>query len=268
MANLSLSHSPDVNITEKQKSVMSGSLQIRVFPSTSELALSLAQVLVHESQGSNGFKLGLSGGSLVQLLSRELPKTPGLCTQDWKVALCDERLLPFTDPESTYGEYQRHLIQHGVLSESQFVKIDPSLSVEEAAADYTRKLRELFPGSDVPSFDLLILGLGPDGHTASLFPGHPLLEEKDQIVAPIKDSPKPPPERVTLTLPVINAAKTVVFVATGESKAGVLKRILQDAESDPLPAARVAPTHGKLLWLLDEPAARELTCPVEKHSVL
>ncbi|XP_053320270.1 6-phosphogluconolactonase [Spea bombifrons] len=247
---------------------MSGNRQIRVFPSPAELALSLSQLLVNESQGSNGFTLGLSGGSLVQLLSRELPKTSGLHTEGWKVALCDERLLPFTDPESTYGEYQRHLISLGILSESQFVTIDPSLSVEDAAADYTRKLRELFPGKDLPAFDFLILGIGPDGHTASLFPGHPLLEVKDQIVAPISDSPKPPPERVTLTLPVINAAKTVVFVATGEGKAAVLKRILQEEENDPLPAARVSPAHGKVLWFLDEPAARELTCPVEKHSVL
>ncbi|KAM8972793.1 6-phosphogluconolactonase [Pelodytes ibericus] len=247
---------------------MSNNRQIRVFPSPAELALSLTQVILNESQGSNGFKLGLSGGSLVQLLSRELPNTPGLRTEGWKVAVCDERLVPFSDPESTYGEYKRHLVPLGILSESQFVIIDPSLPVKEAAADYAQKIRELFPGNDLPTFDLLILGVGPDGHTASLFPGHPLLAVTDQTVAPISDSPKPPPERVTFTLPVINSAKTVVFVATGESKAAILKRILQDEESDPLPAARVFPVRGKLLWLLDEPAARELTCPVEKHSVL
>ncbi|XP_053573908.1 6-phosphogluconolactonase [Bombina bombina] len=247
---------------------MSSSRQIRVFPSPAELALSLAQLLVNESQGLDSFSLGLSGGSLVQLLSRELPKTSGLNTKGWKIGFCDERLVPFTDPESTYGEYQRHLIPLGLLSESQFVTINPSLSVDEAADDYTNKLKKLLPGNELPVFDVLILGVGPDGHTASLFPGHPLLEVTDQIVAPIRDSPKPPPERVTLTLPVLNAAKTVVFVATGESKAAILKRILQEEESDPLPSARVSPVRGKLLWFLDEFAARELTCPVEKHSVL
>ncbi|XP_063787644.1 6-phosphogluconolactonase isoform X3 [Pseudophryne corroboree] len=250
------------------RSVMSSSRQIRVFPSPAELALSLSQLLVHESRGKNSFHLGLSGGSLVQLLSRELPKTAGLNTEGWKVAMCDERLVPFTDPESTYGEYQRHLVPLGLLSESQFITIDPSLSVEDAAADYTKKLEKIFPGTELPAFDMLILGVGPDGHTASLFPGHPLLEVTDQVVAPISDSPKPPPKRITLTLPVINAAKTVVFVTTGESKAAVLKRILQVEESDPLPAARVSPSNGKLLWFLDESAARDLTCPVEKHSVL
>ncbi|KAM4678257.1 6-phosphogluconolactonase [Discoglossus pictus] len=247
---------------------MSSSRQIRVFPTPAELALSLAQLLVHESQGLDRFVLGLSGGSLVQLLSRELPKTPGLNTKGWTVAFCDERLVPFTDPESTYGEYQRHLIPLGILSESQFVTINPSLSVEEAATDYTAKLKGLFPGNNLPVFDVLILGVGPDGHTASLFPGDSVLDVTDQIVSPIWDSPKPPPKRVTLTLPVINAAKTVVFVGTGESKASVLKRILQDEESNPLPAARVSPVGGKLLWFLDEFAARDLTCAVEKHSVL
>ncbi|XP_056426672.1 6-phosphogluconolactonase isoform X3 [Hyla sarda] len=247
--------------------VMSSNRQIRVFPSAAELALSLSQLLVNESKGVDKFRIGLSGGSLVQLLSRELPNTAGLNTEGWQVAMCDERLVPFSDPESTYGEYKRQLLPLGLLSESQFVVIDPSLSVEDAATDYEKKLREIFPGDDLPNFDLLILGIGPDGHTASLFPGHPILEVTDKIVAPISDSPKPPPERVTLTLPVINAAKTVVFVATGEGKATVLKRILQE-ESDPLPAARVSPVNGKLLWFLDESAARDLTCPVEKHSVL
>uniref|UniRef100_K7FK80 6-phosphogluconolactonase n=2 Tax=Pelodiscus sinensis TaxID=13735 RepID=K7FK80_PELSI len=93
-------------------------------------------------------------------------------------------------------------------------------------------------------------------------------QEKEKIVASISNSPKPPAERITLTLPVLNAARTVVFVATGESKAAILKRILEGDEENPLPAALVQPHTGKLHWFLDESAAKELTVPFEKHSIL
>uniref|UniRef100_A0A452U5G3 6-phosphogluconolactonase n=2 Tax=Ursidae TaxID=9632 RepID=A0A452U5G3_URSMA len=163
---------------------------------------------------------------------------------------------------------QTHLLSRLPIPDSQVITINPQLPVEEAAEDYAKKLRQAFQGDSVPVFDLLILGVGPDGHTCSLFPDHPLLQEREKIVAPISDSPKPPPQRVTLTLPVLNAARTVIFVATGEGKAAVLKRILEDKEENPLPAALVQPHTGKLCWFLDEAAAGLLTVPFEKHSTL
>ena len=101
--------------------------------------------------------------------------------------------------------------------------------------------------------DALLLGMGPDGHTCSLFPGHKLLEETSVTVAPISDSPKPPPCRVTLTYPVINNARACVFVCTGDGKKEIVADIF-DAGAD-YPAARVKPGNGELIWVLDSAAA-------------
>uniref|UniRef100_A0A8C8SBL8 6-phosphogluconolactonase n=1 Tax=Pelusios castaneus TaxID=367368 RepID=A0A8C8SBL8_9SAUR len=249
------------------------SRHISVFPSPQELGSSLAQLVAAAAQraaeGGARFSLGLSGGSLVRILAQELPAAAGpAAPARWVLAFCDERLVPAEHPDSTFGAYRTHLLSKISIPENQVVVINPSLPVEEAASDYAEKLKEAFHGENMPVFDLLILGIGPDGHTCSLFPDHPLLQEKEKIVASISDSPKPPPERITLTLPVLNAARTVVFVATGDSKAAILKRILEGDEANPLPAALVQPHSGKLHWFLDESAAKELTIPFEKHSIL
>ena len=116
-------------------------------------------------------------------------------------------------------------------------------------------------GSPYPSFDLILLGIGPDGHVASLFPTHPLLSESTAWVAPITDSPKPPPNRITLTLPVLNAAHCVAVVAAGGSKAPVVKQSVPtesfSPSSPPLPAGLVRP-QGELLWIVDVAAGSDL----------
>ncbi|XP_033927802.1 6-phosphogluconolactonase [Melopsittacus undulatus] len=227
----------------------------------------LARFVAAQAAAAGGrFTLGVSGGSLVELLALHLPSAVRACPSGpgpWLLALCDERLVPPEHPDSTAGAYQARLLPRMPSPGPTLLAPSPRLAPAAAAADYAARLRQAFPGEPVPVFDLLLLGVGPDGHTCSLFPGHPLLQEQEAVVAAITDSPKPPPERITFTLPVLNAAKAVVFVATGEGKAAVVKRILEGDEENPLPAARVRPRSGQLCWILDEAAAKELTIPVE-----
>ncbi|XP_006624668.1 6-phosphogluconolactonase [Apis dorsata] len=204
---------------------------------------------------SDTFKVGLSGGSLILLLAQSLPNIKTDWSK-WNFFFCDERVVPFDSNDSTYGEYKSNLIGKIPITEDQFIKINPDLSAEDAAKDYIKKMSVFFPPDRVPCFDVLLLGLGLDGHICSLFPGHKLLNEASLWVCPINDSPKPPSSRITLTLPVINNAKKCIFAVTGSSKAEIIKRILQDKEN--VPAARVQPHNGELYWILDEAAAKFL----------
>ena len=163
------------------------------------------------------------------------------------------------------------------------------VDIESLAEAYESVLIQHFVQKDAarfPIFDLILLGMGPDGHTASLFPGHPLLSgsaaslstsigpaEAPPVVdvdmrwvAPIADSPKPPPKRVTLTLSVLNHAARIAFVACGKEKVPVVKKVLdgEEEKKELLPAARVKPVYpGHLYWFLDEDAAGDLRYPRE-----
>lgn len=199
------------------------------------------------------FSVGFSGGSAAKFLCNGLPKASTDWSK-WRIFFCDERHVPFDDPECTYSIYKSNLLTKVPLSEEHIFPLNPDVSVEEAAEDYVRKLRTVFTDG-LPRFDVLVLGMGPDGHTCSLFPGHDLLKETKKIAAAINDSPKPPPKRVTLTLPTINNAACAVFASCGASKADIVQQVLEDKSDNPLPAARVRPTDGEVIWFLDKGAA-------------
>lgn len=216
----------------------------------------LIEKLSNESVDQRGtFNIGLSGGSMAKFVCSGLPSIK-TNWEKWSLFFCDERLVPFTAEDSTYKIYREGLVEKTPLTEEQFVLINPDLDVADAAKDYEEKLRASFPDSEWPAFDILLLGMGPDGHTASLFPGHQLLEEKDIWIAAISDSPKPPSCRVTMTFPVINNAKCCVFAMAGQGKADMVKRILGDGEA--LPSGMVKPVNGELIWILDKAAASKL----------
>lgn len=149
--------------------------------------------------------------------------------------------------------YKANLIPKVPLTEKQFVTIDVNDPIDKVAKDYEARIRKEFQMSEgVPSFDLLLLGVGPDGHTASLFPGHELLNVTDCLIAHISDSPKPPPQRITMTFPLINNARHSIFAVPGRGKAEIIKNIFKDKLN--LPAGRVTAVE-KVHWLLDEESA-------------
>lgn len=180
------------------------------------------------------------------------------------VYFSDERAVPFDNEDSNYKLVNDEFLSKVPIPESNIHKIDTSLleSIEELADEYESQLVRSFASKDAarfPIFDVILLGMGPDGHTASLFPGHALLSETTGWVVSIEDSPKPPPRRITLTLPVINHAARVVFVATGAAKQDILHEVLDEPEKG-LPCSRVRPAYpGALHWFVDDAASAKVT---------
>jgi len=172
----------------------------------------------------------------------------------------DERVVPPDHAESNYRMAHETLLSRVPIPPAQIVRMrGEDADAESAAAAYAASLNEVFGTrrGELPRFDLVLLGLGVDGHTASLFPGSPVLREVFRTVAAVHAGAAAIPQRLTLTLPVLNAAARVAFLVAGAEKAKVLKTLL--VERALLPAALVSPEHGQLVWLVDRAAAALLT---------
>ncbi|KAK2189111.1 hypothetical protein NP493_115g10026 [Ridgeia piscesae] len=237
---------------------MAATKNVRVLSDAGEVSEKVCAFIIETANAAIAdravFTVGVSGGSLAKILSDGLPALKTDWSK-WRVFFCDERHVPFDDPECTYSVYKKNLLSKVPIQDEYVFPDNPNIPVEEAAEAYTQKLEAVFGKVGLPKFDMLLLGMGPDGHTCSLFPGHPLLNETKKWVAAISDSPKPPPQRITLTFPVIQNCRCAVFVSCGSSKAEILKRVLEGNEEPALPAARVRPHTGALCWFLDKPAA-------------
>ncbi|KAF5377627.1 hypothetical protein D9615_005213 [Tricholomella constricta] len=239
------------------------------FPDTDALAHSLAAFILKAQKDSldkkGRFTIALSGGSLPKML-KGLVDNPSVKWDKWQVFYVDERVVPLDHPDSNHLACTTHLFSKVPIPAENIHPIDPTLlnDLEELSDAYEKDLIREFAQKDAarfPIFDLILLGMGPDGHTASLFPGHELLTEEDRWVAYLDDSPKPPPKRITFTYPVINHALRVVFVAAGKEKVDTLSNILDHPEAG-LPAARVKPAHpGQLYWFVDDAAAEKVQYP-------
>mmetsp|Transcript_3830 Transcript_3830/g.4646 ORF Transcript_3830/g.4646 Transcript_3830/m.4646 type:complete len:253 (-) Transcript_3830:1285-2043(-) len=225
----------------------------------------------HKSKNPDkDFLVALSGGSAPKLLAAGLLQfKDSIDFRTWQVFLADERYVADDHPDSNLRACKEYFLNEVSIPERNIHGIDASIPLAAAATSYEDRLAKVSKtpkaGTDFPAFDLIILGMGPDGHTCSLFPGHKLLKEDKAWVAPISDSPKPPPSRVTLTYPVLNSAKNVFFLAAGDGKKDMLpKAIISTEELDKLgegavPAARVRPTNGNLVWFVDSAAAVNLS---------
>lgn len=178
---------------------------------------------------------------------------------DWlttHVFWVDERAVPSSSPESNFGLAQKLWLGPRKASASSIHRMpadDPDL--DRAARAYDSEITSVL--GDPPKLDVALLGVGPDGHVASLFPGHAALSDDRQLVLPIEDAPKPPPRRLTLTLSTIAAAERVVVMALGEEKAAVMREALKQDDSS-LPVSLVLRKASRSLVLLDEAAGARL----------
>ena len=178
---------------------------------------------------------------------------------DWSGATAwfgDERCVPPAHPDSNFAMADHALLSR--LSKPPSVKrMQGELDPDAAAGDYEAEVRAALGGD--PRWDLLLLGVGPDGHTASLFPGKPEVEETSRLVVGVPHAGmEPQVPRVSLTLPALNAARTVVFLVTGAAKADIVPRVFGPSPDTSLPSALVRPRFGSLTVILDEAAAAKL----------
>lgn len=201
------------------------------------------------------FSIALPGGSVATQCFPLLARLP----IDWSQThffWADERAVPPGDPESNYGLADRLWLTPAAVPESSIHRMPAEAQDLPAAADvHAAELMRLL--GEQPTLDICLLGMGPDGHVASLFPGHALLDERDRLVAAITDSPKPPPCRLTLTLPVLQRARLVIVAAFGSSKAEALAEALNHPDS-PLPVAQVLRGATTAIVLADPGAAARI----------
>ncbi len=223
------------------------------------LIIKLATEAIHER---GCFKVALSGGGTPAGLYRMLAKDPFRNKVDWQNSFVfwgDERCVPPDDPSSNYRQAMDVFLSQVPIPKENILRIKGELEPAEAAKAYTKSLKQFAtPPLDWPRFDLVLLGMGADGHTASLFPGSPV-DVSTPTIAVTADYQGRPAQRVTLTPTVFNTAKHVIFLVSGVSKSAVLARVLNgDYNPMKLPAQRIRPTEGILTWFVDQAAASKL----------
>lgn len=236
--------------------------EIHIFPNNQAVARAFAEWLYQWLDGRQQVHIALSGGSTPQLLFSLLAEEYADKIRWDQVYLYwgDERCVPPTHEDSNYGVTQDLLLRHIDIPISNVHRIRGEENPEAEAEHYGEVIRSSLKLSEagIPIFDLIILGMGTDGHTASIFPHQMELLHADKVCA-VATHPDTGQKRITLTGPVINQAKRIAFLVTGKSKTDKVRQVIrQEDEWQAYPVAHIKPVNGKTEWFLDQDAADEL----------
>lgn len=236
-------------------------MEIKIYPSRLEVARQFSDFLEKLATREKPLHIALSGGSTPMVVFEELAAhyRERIPWSSIHLYWGDERCVAPDDPESNYGMTHEHLLSRIDIPEANIHRIRGEADPEEEAARYSDLLGESLPQKyRLPQFDLVILGLGEDGHTASIFPDSPALWDAREYCR-VAQHPQTGQKRITLTGRIINNAACVAFLVTGAGKADTVREILQQkGQYARYPASRVAPRSGDLYWFLDKEAAREI----------
>ncbi len=241
-------------------------MRIVIYPDVDTLSREAAGYIVRiasESIVTRGrFSIALSGGTTPRKAYGLLGSEPYRSQVDWALVDIfwgDERCVPPDSPDSNYRMAQEALLGNIPIPANQVHRMPADQPDRNAASQaYTLEMQRAFGTNGIPQFDLIQLGMGPEGHTASLFPHQASLHEQQRLVMPVS-VPKPPPDRLTFTPPLLNAARNVLFLVTGSDKADALRAVLEGPyQPDEYPAQIVRPPRGEVVWMLDTAAAKKI----------
>lgn len=203
-------------------------------------------------------QIGLTGGSIAEAVHREVARLSPGSEVDWTRVVVwwgDERFVAADSEDRNAGQARREFLDVvGATQVHEMPSTETAADVEAGAASYGMEMR----GDGAGEFEVLMLGIGPDGHVASLFPGHPALDVDDQIAVGVRDSPKPPPERISLTFGALHHCRSLWMIASGDSKADAVAAALADTGSVHQTPARGVSGQVDTVWFLDREAASHL----------
>jgi len=244
---------------------MASNPTIEILPTPAELFQAAAEEFARVGNTAiaarGRFTVALSGGSTPKSLYSLLAANyPDFSWNHTFLFFGDERHVPPEDPDSNYRMVNESLLRKiSIPSANVFRVKSENQDADAVAADYNAQVAKFFAlkRNEFPRFDLIFLGMGPDGHTASLFPGSDGLKEKSKLVIS-NWVEKFKTHRISFTFPVLNHAAEVIFLASGPDKADMVKQVLEGDNQPPLPAQQVRPENGELVWMLDQAAASKL----------